>query len=199
MRRMILSTLVLLPVLAHGQVSTSAESKPSSASVLYQVELTRPVGLAEVAMAAAKPVAIATSVASVPANKLTAHATVHEFIQTKMVDDFARAIQRRNAALGDTIMGSEPTESSAPKLAHAVEVGLTPAELSERPGVTLVAARATVNEFGIPYDVTVTQSAGSVVDRKAMAAISGYRFKPATVDNQPVQAAVEIVIKIQNQ
>jgi hypothetical protein len=41
--------------------------------------------------------------------------------------------------------------------------------------------------------------AGTVVDKKALAAVSEYRFKPATVNNQAVQAAMTIAIKIEKQ
>jgi hypothetical protein len=47
--------------------------------------------------------------------------------------------------------------------------------------------------------VSIVQSAGPVVDRGAIAAVSQYRFKPATVDNHPTWATVSIAIKIQKQ
>jgi hypothetical protein len=43
----------------------------------------------------------------------------------------------------------------------------------------------------------VTRSAGKAVDKKALVAVSESRFKPATVNNQPVDAAVTISIQIE--
>jgi outer membrane biosynthesis protein TonB len=54
-----------------------------------------------------------------------------------------------------------------------------------------------VDVNGIPRNVAVTQSAGSLIDEKAIAAVNQYRFQPATLDNKPTWATVSISIKIQ--
>lgn len=43
-----------------------------------------------------------------------------------------------------------------------------------------------VNEFGEPKDVTVVSSAGSLLDKPVVAAVSGWRFTPAQQDGVPV-------------
>jgi hypothetical protein len=45
----------------------------------------------------------------------------------------------------------------------------------------------------------VTRSAGTLIDKKALKAASEFRFKPATVDNQPVGAAVTVSMQIEKQ
>jgi len=190
MRRMILTSLVLIPVLAHAQAGTPTGPKPSTSSAMVQAELTQPTALAEVAAATTVPARIA-------AVNTASHAGVREFIQTQMTETPIDAALRKGGTLEYAFAGSEPVESTAPIVTRAVEVNLTQPELAEQPTVTKVAIHATVDAYGYPRNLSVAQSAGAAVDRKALEAISQYRFKPATVDNKPVDAAVTIAIKIQ--
>jgi TonB family protein len=190
-------------VLASAQASRSTESKqyPTSAGAL--AELNQPAGLAELAMAAGslramkpetKTAAAAGSLAPVPVEGLR----VKEFVQTRVMDNFTEASLRQAGTL-EYSMKATPVEASAPQVTQAVEVDLTPAEAAATPAVSKVVVRAIVDEQGVPRNVSVTQSAGPVVDRKAVAAVSQYRFKPATIDNQPTWATVSIAIKIEKQ
>ncbi len=195
MRRMILTSLVLLPVMAHAATSTSTEPKPSTSSAM-EAELTQPASLAKLAMASAATKA-AVPAASIAAIGTSNHAAIREFIQTRMTDDFVDAALHQGGTLEFAMMGSVPTHSSAPQVTQAVELDLSEQELAEQPAVSSVVVHAIVDEHGIPRNVQVSQSAGSVVDRKAIAAVSQYRFKPATLDNKPTWASVSIRIKIQ--
>ena len=197
MCRMILTSLVLLPAMAHAAASASTEPKPSTSSAM-EAELTQPVSPTELAMAAAATKAAAPA-ASIAAIGTSNHAAIREFIQTKMTDDFVDAALHQGGTLQYAMMGSVPTHSSAPQVTLAVEVDLSAQELEEQPTVSNVVLHAIVDEHGIPRNVQVSQSAGSVVDRKAIAAVSQYRFKPATIDNKPTWASVSITIKIQKQ
>jgi TonB family protein len=202
MRRAIFATtLILFPVLGHAQAGTATESKqyPTSAGML--AELNRPAGLREVAMAAgameAKAETPAAARAIVSAN-LAGHAALRETVQTSVMSNFIEA-QMRSAGTLEYSMRATPMETTSPQVTQAVEVDLTPAEAASTPAVSKVVVRAIVDEHGVPRNVSVTQSAGPVVDRKAVAAVSQYRFKPATLDNQPTWATVSIAIKIQKQ
>jgi len=186
MRRMILTSLVLIPVLAHAQAGTPAEPKPSSSSAVQLAELTQPAGLFAVA-AAESPAAVSLN---------TNQAAFHETVRASFSDDFVEAALRTGGTL-EYSMKATPTEVSAPKVTRAVELQLSDKELSEQPAVSNVVVRAIVDEQGIPRNLEITKSAGSLVDQKAIAAVSQYRFKPATVGNQPTWAAVSIAIKIQ--
>ncbi len=190
MRRMILTSLVLLPVLAHAQAGTPTGRKPSTSSATVEAELTQPKTLAAVAAAATVPARIAVVNAA-------SHTGVREFVQTQMTENPIDAALRKGGTLEYAFAGSEPIESSAPIVTRAVEVDLTQPELAEQPAVTKVAIHATVDAYGYPRNLSVAQSAGAAVDRKALEAISQYRFKPATMDNKPVDAAVTIAIKIE--
>jgi TonB family protein len=51
-----------------------------------------------------------------------------------------------------------------------------------------------VGKDGRPYDVHVRQSLGMGLDEKAIEAVKNWRFRPATLNGQPVatQIAVEV-------
>jgi TonB family protein len=197
---MIMTSLVLLPVMAQAQASTSTGPKPSPSSAVFEAELTQPAVPAELAMKAAADKAAAAPAASTAAIGMSNHAAIREFIQTQLVaDDFAEAALRLGGTLEYSFKGSVPAQSSAPQVTRAVEVSLSDQELAEQPAVSRVVLRAIVDENGIPRNVAVSHSGGSVIDRKAIAAVSQYRFKPATLDNKPTWASVSITIKIQKQ
>jgi len=190
MRRMILTSLVLYPVMAHAAAVTPTEPQPST-SAMVQAKPTQPVPGAELAMAAAG------SSASVPTAITAHHALVHEIVQTRTTQSFMDAALVQGGTLEYAMMGSVPTETSEAKVTRAVEMQLSTQELAEQPAVTRVVLHAIVDENGVPRNVSVTQSAGSVIDQKAIAAVTKYRFKPATMDNRPTWASVSITIKIQ--
>lgn len=184
MRRMIASSLVLLPVLAHAQARTSTEPQPSKSSAMLLAEVEAP----------AAPTAPAASFSAVA---LASHAAIRESIQTKMVDNMLASAMIHPGTMEFALKGSLPTESTAPRLTRAVEVELSDQDLAEQPTVSSVVIRAIVDENGIPRNVAVTRSAGALLDRKAVVAVNQYRFKPATLDNKPTWATVSITIKIQ--
>ena len=194
MRRMILTSLALLPVIAHAQAATPTGPKPSTSSAIVQADLTQPFELAELAIPAGTPAAPTAAISN--AN----HAAIRESIQTRMAGDLLLiGAMRQPGAAEYAMSGSVPYESSAPKVTRAVELELSAQELAEQPAVSNVVLRAIVDENGVPRNVAVTHSAGSVIDRRAIEAVNQYRFKPATVDNKPTWASVSITIKLQKQ
>jgi TonB family protein len=195
MRLAIFSSLVLLPVLAHGQASAPAGTKPAPASAVIQAELTKPAGL---------PAVVRSAVAAEPATAISSmnaisRPAIREFVQTRVTEDFVHQALRQAGTLESGFKGSEVTEESAPKMTRPVEIKLTGQELAAVPELTQVAVSGTVDAYGYIRNPTVTQSAGKAVDKKALAAVSESRFKPATVNNQPVDAAVTISIQIEKQ
>jgi len=189
MRRMILTSLVLVPVLAHAQARTTTEPKPFTSSALLQAELKQPVMMA----AAEAPASL------VALNDAASHAAVRESVHEQFSGDFIEAALRQGGTLEYSMKGSAPLESSAPKVTRTVGVELSAQELSAQPAVTNVVVHAIVDENGVPRNLSIAKSAGSVVDQKALAAVSQYRFTPATMDNQPTWSSVSIAIKIQKQ
>jgi TonB family protein len=195
MRLAILSSLVLLPILAHGQATTAAKSKPITSSAVFQAELTQPVALA----AAVKGAAAADATSAMSAENSTTRAMVREYVQTELSDDFTQEALHKAGTLEYSFKGSQPTEASAPIVTRSTGIQLTQEELAAAPDLTFVTVSGTVDQSGFPRDLTVVQSAGKTVDKKALAAVSGFRFKPATIDNQPVQAELTISIQIKKQ
>jgi TonB family protein len=191
MRRMILTTLVLVPVMAHAQATTSTEPQPSTSSAMV-AELAQPTELAM--NAAAKAAAPAASIAAM---NTSTHAVVREVVQTRMAESFMDAALLKGGTLEYAMMGSVPTQSSAPKVTRAVELELSTQELAEQPAVSQVVLHAIVDVNGVPRNVAVSQSAGPVIDRKAIEAVNQYRFKPAMLDNKATWSTVSITIKIQ--
>lgn len=195
MSRKILTTLVLLPVMAHAQARTSTEHQPSPSSAMLQAELTHPAGMAELAKATATPAATAS--AAIATTNLSSHALFRESVQTRVTENFVDAALRQGGTLEYAMMGSLPTESSAPRVTRAVEVGLSDQEMAAQPAVSNIVVHATVDSYGVPRNLSIVRSAGAAVDKKVLDAVSQYRFAPATLDNKPVNAAVTISIKIE--
>lgn len=191
MRRMILTSLVLLPVIAQAQARTSIEPKPSPSSAILLAELLPPAAPAVYAMPAP---ASAASLGSVNAAN---HAVLHEVVQTRMTDSFVDAALRQGGTLQYDLLGSIPAAATTPRVLRAVEMDLSPQEMAAEPAVTKVVIHATIDEYGFPRNLSVAHSAGELVDKKAMAAVLQYRFTPAMSGNRAVEAPVMISIKIE--
>jgi TonB family protein len=161
---------------------------------MLQAEVTRPAGFAGMAKAAATPAAAPASIATV---NMSNHAMFREVVQTKVTENLMDTALRQGGTLEFAMMGSLPTESSAPRVTRAVEVDLSGQELAEQPAVSNVVVHATVDAYGFPRNVTIVRSAGAVLDKKVLTAVGQYRFTPATLDNKAVDAAVTITIKIE--
>jgi len=192
MRLAILSSLVLVPVLAHGQDIKPTQSKPVEPSAQYQAEVTQPARLAAIVKGAVKADVASTmnSASSV---------AVREYVSTQLTEDFTQEALRRGGSLVYGFGGSEPNEMIAPKLTRSVVLQLSGDDLAATPDLSQVVLNGTVDEYGFLRNLSVSHSAGSAVDKKALEAVNGFRFKPATVNNQPVQAAMSIAITIEKQ
>ena len=57
-----------------------------------------------------------------------------------------------------------------------------------------VTVSLTVGPDGVPFDIQIRRPAGMGLDEQAVAAVSTYRFAPATKDSQPV--AVDLLINV---
>jgi TonB family protein len=56
-----------------------------------------------------------------------------------------------------------------------------------------------VDQHGKPEDVKIVKSAGATqLDENVLDAVSQYRFKPGTLDNQPVSVPVNLEITVQH-
>ena len=139
-----------------------------------QAKATMPAGL-HASAAAAKPAA--------PAAALTADDVIVPVNETVVNDNVAA----ENAVSNDL---------ATPKLIKTTPIVLTLADMRAASNVNTVTVRVTVGKDGVPANLEVVQSAGSVIDRRAIEAISQYRFQPATQNSLPVESAVNVQIKV---
>jgi TonB family protein len=173
MRRLILSALVLLPVLASAQTSTSTAT-PSSAATL-QAKLTPPAAFRPAIAAAAAP------------NAADIMVPVHETVIDRSGDT-------PNSSIGYTFADSRPT---APRLLHSVPMQLSLKDMrTEANTTTDIVVHLTVNADGTPANMVIAHSGGAALDPRALEAVAQYRFQPATEDNVPVASTATIAFKL---
>jgi TonB family protein len=53
-----------------------------------------------------------------------------------------------------------------------------------------------VHEDGKPSDLAIVRSVGAALDKNVLTAVSQYRFKPGTLDNQPTAVPVNLEITL---
>jgi TonB family protein len=183
MRRMILPSLVLLPVMAHAQARTETPTQQITEAVL-----TQPVAI----KTADTKVAMASRAAAV------SRPLVRQTVVLHASQDFSDAALMQAGTMEYALLGSAPTEA-APRVTRSAVVALNNQELAEQPAVSKVVVHAIVDANGLPRNVSVTKSAGNVVDRHAIEAVNQYRFAPAMVDNKATWSTVSIAIQIEKQ
>jgi hypothetical protein len=183
MRFAILSSLALLPALAHAQVAAAPAGTQTLASV-SQPKLVR----ASANTTTAAPAAIAITPVSY-------HDVVRAVVNNDLRDE------ARSGSLGVAFYANSQAEDArvkAPVLIHTVGRTLPLAQLQEASN-TDVAVHVIVDVHGVPEYATITQSAGAAIDKGTLAAVREYRFKPATVDFVPVEADMTLNIQLQKQ
>lgn len=88
------------------------------------------------------------------------------------------------------------TGVTTPKLISMPTVKVSTAEF---PGNTaknqFVVVHFTVSEKGIPENVKLVRSVSQTVDSRIMAAVQGYRFSPATLNEQAVAQDMNLTVK----
>jgi TonB family protein len=84
----------------------------------------------------------------------------------------------------------------APKLVYSVDVSSEGAYVAPSIRKTYV-VELTVDTNGAPSDMKVIHSDNAVMSRNVLEALRQYRFKPGTLDNQPINfpVSLEVVVK----
>jgi TonB family protein len=185
MRLLLLPTLFLLPAMAVAQSSHSADTPSSNPATTLQAKATLPPSLRAMPAAAAHAVAEAPAAAPAPT------------VSDVMVDVHQNVIERQfednDSTLAVTFGEASRTE---PKLIQSAPLVISLREMEAEADETKVELNLTVNMQGVPQNVTVTHSGGAALDKRAIAAVSQYRFKPATRNNLAVEAPLTIQIKL---
>lgn len=84
----------------------------------------------------------------------------------------------------------------APKLIHVIDVATESPSPFNYAGPRIVVVGMIVGTDGVPTDLKIVQSAGPLVDKDVLAAVSQYRFKPGTVSDQPVAIPLNLSINL---
>jgi TonB family protein len=150
-----------------------------------QAKVAMPAGLHAAAAAAAKPAPAALSAddVMVPVNETV----VENNVPTAEVNTVEGTVKY-------TVLGAEPVTS--PKLIKTTPIVLSLADMRASSDVSTVTVHLTVGKDGVPTSLTVVHSGGAAIDRRALAAVSQYRFKPATQNELPIEAPVDVQIKV---
>ena len=183
MRFAILSSLALLPVLAHAQVAAAPAGSQTLASV-SQPKLAR---------------TSANSTTAAPAAIALAPVSYHDVIHAVVNNDLRDAVH--SGSLGTTFYSNSQAEDirvKAPLLVHVVGRTLPLAQIQEASN-TEVSVHLIVSPSGEPEFATITHSAGAAIDKGTLAAVREYRFQPATVNLIPVEANLTLDIQLQKQ
>jgi TonB family protein len=185
-----MTALVLLPVLAHAQasqISTSTAAQASAPSML-QAKVTPPAALH--AAVTAKPAAATPAPAAAAADGSDTMVAVHENIIERNPES-----DENGGTLSYTILGSDPFVAA--KLIKTTPISLSLKDVRTGAFGSTVVVEMTVARDGTPRNLIVTRSGGDALNKRALEAVSQYRFKPATKQGLPIDSTVTVEIKLQ--
>ena len=191
MRRILVATLVLIPVLAQAQASTSTEPKLSQASATLVAKATPPAPLASSNPAAP---AAGSSSADVAKSPVQENLTIRQADLYGMDPGYVTTPVKQDGTVSDSFAGDGTGDISVPRLIHVVQTNLEPQELATASDVRV---HLTVDRNGVPQNLSLDHATDPVVAKKTLEAVSQYRFKPATLNYIAVPAEVTIDVKIQ--
>ena len=152
--------------------------------------------------------AILTSLALLPAlahaatpavSDTSTPAAYTDVIHSKLNVDPRDSAYAGPGQLSTNFYGSDLADDASvtlPQLTHVVGRTLPVALIEESPKAE-VAVRVLVDEAGVPLEVSIVHSAGSVIDATTLAAVRQYRFTPAKVRGIPVEADLTLDISLQ--
>jgi len=185
MRRILVATLVLIPVLAHAQASTSTE-QPTQTTATLVAKATPPAPMAPAKSAApAASSSVAGTAVSIPV-----HVVIHQITPD---DDYSTDALQSGGTISYSFGNDLNSKVTSPELIHVVQADLAPAQFAQGSDVKV---RLTVDAHGVPQNISVVKATDAVVAQKTIAAVSQYRFKPATRDYLAIAADVSIDVKI---
>jgi len=85
-----------------------------------------------------------------------------------------------------------------PVIVHNAPVVLEGVKLDwEHPQDNKVVLALSIDDKGTVQDLTVLKSYNKSLDERVLTAVRQYRFKPATLDNQPIPVRLELAVVVQ--
>jgi TonB family protein len=109
-------------------------------------------------------------------------------------------------------LASQPlTDAAASTTARALSTGVKPAQVLYTPNIDFspaalgsmpngaeVVLKLNVDEKGQAQNVQVVKSPNHYLDEAVAASVRNYRFRPATLDNQPVALPLTLTVVVQH-
>ena len=95
---------------------------------------------------------------------------------------------------------STRSQSTGVKPAHVLSttnVQLTPAALETLPYNAEVVLKLSVDEKGQAKDIEIVKSPSHYLDGPVAEAVKQYRFRPASLDNQPVETPMTLTVVLE--
>jgi TonB family protein len=80
---------------------------------------------------------------------------------------------------------------------YSPDLNLSPAAAETLPFGAEVVVKLNVDEKGLPTDIEIVKSPTHYLDAPVVAAVRQYRFRPASLDNQPVATPMTLTILVQ--
>jgi TonB family protein len=189
MRRLIFPALILLPVLAHAQAKAQTSTLTAASSTASVATLEAKANTPHVLPAAVAPAANAATSAADPGTEIMV--PIHQSV----VEHSSDGVNINDSTIAYSFNGGV-TPVTAPKLVQASPLTLSLREMESESAEANVVLQLTVDLAGAAKNVKVVRSGGAALDKRAIEAVSQYRFKAATQNNIPVEAPVTVEIKI---
>ncbi len=138
--------------------------------------------------------------ASLALSPVLLHAQAKSPAQPKNVLESRLAAPAELSGAGDRTTSTKALRVStgvvAPKLVHAIDVPLDNYSSLSYTGPRHVVVGMIVGKDGVPSNLRIVESAGPLIDKNVLAAVSQYRFTPGTVSNQAVEIPLNLDITL---
>jgi len=190
MRRIAVTALVLLPILAQAQArqnGTSTAPQASAPSTL-QAKVTPPAGIhPAVPVATPAPAAAAGDGSDIMV-------PVHESV---IQNSAGSSDANDSGTISYSMLGGDPVTAAKLIQSKAIVLSLKDVRSAQFSGTVVV--QMTVATDGTPRNLAITRSGGDALNKRALDAVSQYRFKPAMQDGLAVESTVTVQIKLEAQ
>ncbi|HEY8997699.1 MAG TPA: energy transducer TonB [Edaphobacter sp.] len=138
--------------------------------------------------------------ASLALSPVLLHAQAKSPAQPKNVLESRLAAPAELSGAGDRTTSTKALRIStgvvAPKLIHSIDVPLDNYSSLSYSGPRHVVVGMIVGKDGVPSNLRIVESAGPLIDKNVLAAVSQYRFTPGTVSNQAVEIPLNLDITL---
>ncbi len=94
--------------------------------------------------------------------------------------------------LSFTLIGDPSDQATQPVLLHVVGVDVPELSAAQEE----ISVSMTVDQRGVPSNIRINHPTGTELDARTIAAVSQYRFKPATVNHLPATTDVTVQITL---